>query len=73
MSLGVRRRLAVAIMGVAGSAAAFATGAALGSKLERQTRAVSVGRVTVVELQSAVDAQTTPAPAVQVAPVAQAR
>ena len=46
-----RRSLAIGVFGVLGSALAFAAGAKVGSKLDHQTRTVSVARVQIQELQ----------------------
>ena len=46
-----RRSLAIGVFGVLGSVLAFAAGAKVGSKLDHQTRTVSVARVQIQELQ----------------------
>ena len=62
VSMAVRRKLALGVFAIFGSATAFAMGASVGTKLERQTRTVSVGQVTVSELQTAASSsQTAPA------------
>ena len=46
-----RRSLAIGVFGVLGSALAFAAGAKVGSKLDHQTRTVSVAHVQIQQLQ----------------------
>lgn len=46
-----RRSVAIGIFGVLGSALAFTAGAKVGSKLDHQTRTVSVARVQIQDMQ----------------------
>ncbi|MGH7285030.1 MAG: hypothetical protein ACRELY_26175 [Polyangiaceae bacterium] len=55
-----RRSLAIGVFGVLGSALAFTAGAKVGSKLDHQTRTVSVARIQIQELQQPRQDETPP-------------
>lgn len=55
-----RRNAAIGIFGLVGSALAFMAGARVGSKLDHQTRTVSVAHVQIQELQQPHDDSTPP-------------